>query len=89
MVAVGNCSWKGYSSFMLLYILLIAILWCGCGFILDDGSWGFHWNSNIASVGGLFFRGFLGISIASVYFLKASFHITGSGVCERWNVLFG
>ena len=33
----------------------------GVWFYFSGGSWGFHWNSNIASVGGLFFRGLLGI----------------------------
>ena len=55
MVAVGNCSWKGYLSSMLSYILLIGILWCRCGFILGDGSWGFHHGSDITSMRGLFF----------------------------------
>ena len=61
MVAVGGCSWKRYSSFMLSHILLIGIFWCGAAFISSDGSWGFHRGSDIASMRDSFFGGFLGI----------------------------
>ena len=61
MVAVGDCSWNGYSSLILSYILLIGILWCGCGFIPGVCSWSSQRNSNIASMSGSFFRGVLGI----------------------------
>ena len=79
MVDVGNCSWNGYSSFMLSYILLIGILWCGSAFISSGGSWGFHRGSDIASMEGLVLRGFSG-------------HLGSSGVCSVryivyiWNV---
>ena len=84
MVAVGDCSWNGYSSLILSYILLIGILWCGCGFIPGVCSCNSQRNSNIASMSGSFFRGGGSGHFGDLWgvFMIVSVCAMGGGVCE-------
>jgi len=83
MVAVGDCSWNGYSSLILSYILLIGILWCGCGFIPGVCSWSSQRSSDIASMSGPFFSGVLGILGTSGFYDSVGL-CNGRRCLRRW-----